>query len=142
MQTRKENYIKPVTIEGTKKIIEQMTNCICKVKNNQLIGTGFFCKIPYQNDSKINVLITSYEIIDDYYLKQNNQIILLINEHNEQKIIYLDPNRKYFTSKKYNTTILELNENDNINNYLELDDNLFGNDLKSIFENESIYNDE
>ena len=38
------NYIKPVNIEGTKKILDQMTNCICKVKNNQLMGTIFFVK--------------------------------------------------------------------------------------------------
>ena len=68
------SLIKPVSIEGTKKIVEQITNCICKVKNNQLIGTGFFCKIPYQNNTKINVLITSYQIINELYLNQYNFI--------------------------------------------------------------------
>jgi len=70
------NCIKPVNIEGTKKILEQMTNCICKVKNNPIIGTGFFCKIPYKNNTKINVLITSYQIINELYFNQNNSIIL------------------------------------------------------------------
>ena len=76
------NYIKPVNIEGTKKILDQMTNCICKVKNNQLIGTGFFCKIPYNNNTKINVLITSYQIINEFYFNQNNNINLLMNDYN------------------------------------------------------------
>jgi hypothetical protein len=78
MEVRK-NFVKPVTIEGTKKILEQMTHCICKVKNNQSIGTGFFCRIPYKNNTKINALITSYQIIDYFYLNQNNKINLLLN---------------------------------------------------------------
>ena len=136
----KRNYVKPVSVEGTKKILDQMTNCICKVKNNQIIGTGFFCRIPYMNYSKINVLVTSYQIIDDFYLNQNNKFnLLLLNSHNEDKIINLDPSRKIYSSKKYNTTIIELKESDNINNYLELDENLFRNDIKDYYESQSIY---
>ena len=116
-----------------------MKNCICKVKNNQIIGTGFFCRIPYKNNTKINVLITSYQIIDDFYLNQNNQINLLLNDYNELKIINLDPSRKIFSTKDFNTTIIELKQNDNITNFLELDDNLFSNNSKSLYENGSIY---
>ena len=132
------NYIKPVNIEGTKKILDQLSNCICKVKNNQLMGTGFFCKIPY-NNTKINVLITSYQIINEFYFNQNNNLNLLMNDYNQLKIINIDPTRNTYFNKEYNTTIIELKDYDNINNYLELDDNLFGNNIKSIFENESIY---
>ena len=135
------NPLKAVNIEGTKKILDQMTNCICKVKNNQLIETGFFCKIPYKNNTKINVLITSYQIINEFYLTQYNFINLLLDDFNQQKIINLDPTRNIYFNKEYNTTIIELKEYDNINNYLELDDNLFvnNNNMQSIFENESIY---
>jgi len=135
----RNNFVKPVTAESTQKILKQMKNCICKVKNNQIIGTGFFCRIPYKNNTKINVLITSYQIIDDFYLNQNNQINLLLNDYNELKIINLDPSRKIFSTKDFNTTIIELKQNDNITNYLELDDNLFSNNSKSLYENGSIY---
>ena len=136
-QNNFKNYLKPVNIEGTKKILNQMTNCICKVKNNQIIGTGFFCKIPYINNTKINVLITSYQLINQYY--SSNSINLLMNDYNQLKIINLDPTRNIYFNSQCNITIIELKEQDNINNYLELDDNLFGNNIKSIFENESIY---
>ena len=43
METKK-NYIKPVTYEGTQIIMEQMKKGICKIKNEQNIGTGFFVK--------------------------------------------------------------------------------------------------
>lgn len=135
----RNNFVKPVTAESTQKILEQMKNCICKVKNNQIIGIGFFCRIPYKNNTKINVLITSYQIIDDFYLNQNNQINLLLNDYNEIKIINLDPSRKIFSTKDFNTTIIELKQSDNITNYLELDDNLFSNNSKSLYENGSIY---
>ena len=135
----RNNFVKPVTAESTQKILKQMKNCICKVKNNQIIGTGFFCRIPYKNNTKINVLITSYQIIDDFYLNQNNQINLLLNDYNELKIINLDPSRKKFSTKDFNTTIIEIKQSDNITNYLELDDNLFSNNSKSLYENGSIY---
>ena len=54
------NFIKPVTKEGITKMFEQMSNFICKVKNNQIIGTGFFCIINAENNIKIKTLITSY----------------------------------------------------------------------------------
>ena len=132
------NCIKPVNIECTKKILEQMSNCICKVKNNQIIGTGFFCKIPYKNNTKINVLITSYQIINESYFNQNNSINLLLEDYNQLKV-NIDPTRNIYFNKEYNTTIIELKAYDNINNYLEFDDNLFGNNIKSIFEKESLY---
>ena len=136
---RRNNFVKPVTAESTQKILEQMKNCICKVKNDQIIGIGFFCRIPYKNNTKINVLITSYQIIDDFYLNQNNQINLLLNDYNELKIINLDPSRKIFSTKDFNTTIIEIKQSDNITNYLELDDNLFSNNSKTLYENSSIY---
>ena len=64
---------------------------------------------------------------------------MLLDDYNQLKIINIDPTRNIYFNKEYNTTIIELKAYDNINNYLELDDNLFGNNIKSIFENESLY---
>ena len=139
MNSNQSNFIKPVTIEGANQILFQMSNCICKIRNNQRIGTGFFCKIPFNNNVKIKVLITSYEIINESYFNQNSQINLLMNDFNQLKVINIDPSRNIYFNSEYNTTIIELKDNDTINNYLELDDNLFSNDIKSLFESESIY---
>ena len=41
----------PVSIGGTRIILYQMENCICKIhKNNGGIGTVFFCEIPFNNN--------------------------------------------------------------------------------------------
>ena len=37
-----EGSIDPVNIEGTKKILAQLMNCICKIKMKGEFGTGFF----------------------------------------------------------------------------------------------------
>jgi len=43
-------YPKPVSIEATEKILNQMKNSICKViLESGREGTGFFCKIPNEN---------------------------------------------------------------------------------------------
>ena len=118
MEPMMRDYIKPVTKEGTKMILEQMSNCICKINNNNIIGTGFFCKIPFNNNLKINVLLTSYDIINENYFNFNNKINILLGDYNELKIINIDNNRNIYYNKLYNITIIELKDYDNINNYL------------------------
>ena len=44
-----------------------MEKCICKIyKNDGSKGTGFFCKINYDN-KEIPVMITNYHVINDEY---------------------------------------------------------------------------
>ena len=102
-------------------IIEQMKNCLCKIKIGNIQGTGFFCKIPLpKTDEKLYVMITSNNILkEDILNSNNNNIDLNIGEGN--KIIKINlGNRVKYTSEKYNITIIEINKNDNIKNFLEL----------------------
>ena len=39
-----KNMPDPVKITGTETILNQMKNCLCKIKINQAYGTGFFVK--------------------------------------------------------------------------------------------------
>ena len=64
----------PVSIEGTRKILYQMENCICKIiKDNGTIGTGFFCEIPFKNNL-LKVLITNNHVLNEKEI-ENNKII-------------------------------------------------------------------
>ena len=69
----KENinkYPKPISIEGTKTILKQMENNICKIyKIDGEKGTGFFCNIFY-NNIRIPVMITNNHLIDEKYIKK------------------------------------------------------------------------
>ena len=46
---------------------------------------------------------------------------------------------KIYLNKDYDITMIELKEKDKINNYLDLDDNLFKDNSHLIYENETIY---
>ena len=113
----------PVSNEGNKTILFQMENCICKIylKNIEK-GTGFFCKIPF-NNNLLPVLITNNHVLNENDIEDNNIIKLNINK--EIKEIKMDSLRKRYTNsdKNIDLTIIEIKINkDGINNYLELDE--------------------
>ena len=120
------SYVEPINISSSKKILEQMTNCICKIEvNNGRIGTGFICKF-----NSMIFLMTCYSIIDEKYFKENKELNLSLND--EHIKIDLRIKREIYFNKEYDTTFIELKKEDKIKNYLELDDNLFK-------DNENIY---
>ena len=100
-----DKYPSPITIECTNKIIEQMKKSICKIRNKNGKGTGFFCFIPKFNQY---ALITNNHIIDEKIIKENNNLIVRLNDDKEKIDIRLDDNRKIYTNKDYDITIIEM----------------------------------
>ena len=135
---KSKDSIDPVGIEGTKKILDQLMNCICKMKIKGGFGTGFFCKIPFRKGTK-KVLMTNYHILNEKDFKENKVLNLTLNNDKETLIIDLEINREIYFNKEYDITILEIREKDNIKDYLELDDNLFQDNIEINYKNESIY---
>ena len=122
-----------ITYECTKKIIEQMEKNICKITIGENRGTGFFCKIPFPDkNNMLSVFITNNHVINkDILYKDDSKIEIDIMEENNTKIINLN-NRKKYTNEEYDITIIEIKDEDNINNYLELDDIIINNILDEI----------
>ena len=115
----------PATIEKTKIILDQMQNSICKIITKNGKGTGFFCKVPFKK-KKITVLITSNHLINEKMIQKKSEINLFINDDKKEKSIELDENRRIYTNKEYNITIIEIKrKKDKIYDFLELDDNIF-----------------
>ena len=120
-------FPKSIAIERNEIISEQIKNNICKIclKDGNK-GKGFFCKIPFPN--KLNLLpvfITNNHIIDEKYLNDEKELKIKINDDEIIKIINIE-NRYRYTNQNYDITIIEINENiDKINNYLEIDYNIF-----------------
>ena len=133
-----KNSPHPVSLEKTNLIIQQMNNCICLVKSNFLgekSGTGFFCNIPYKG-KELKVLITANHIIDAKILKKNKLVHIELN--GILKEIIINDNRKIYSNKQYNITIIEINPYiDQINDFLSLDENIL---YKEKSENISIEN--
>ena len=134
-----------IKFECGEKIIEQMKKNICKIILDQIQGTGFFCKIPFPDHSKmLPVLFTAYHIINEEILyKDEAKIALEIKADPNVKELNLKDRIKY-TNKKYDTTIIEIKAEDNISDFLELDDIIvddiiLDNNKNKILVDESIY---
>ena len=119
-----------VTLEEAKKILKQLKNCICKIKINNIKGTGFFCFIPFNNKC-LPVLISASYIIN--INPQLNDIPIILNDN--VKIIKINDGRKIFESKELNITIIEIRpEEDNIFNFMEIDENFITISNKEYFD--------
>ena len=134
-----------IKLECAEKIIEQMKKNICKIILDQMQGTGFFCKIPFpDHNNMLPVLITAYHIIDDEFLnKEDAKIVLEIKADPNVKELNLKDRIKY-TNRDYDITLIELKAEDNISDFLELDDIIVddiisGKNKNEVFIDEDIY---
>ena len=126
----------PISYKTTNKIIETMKNCICRIKFEEILGTAFFCFIPYKN-KKLPVMISNNHIINENILKSEK---ISVEIHNEKKTIYLT-DRKIYTNREYDITIIEINpEKDSIYDFLELEESiLIEKDVELKYKDISVY---
>ena len=112
-----EGSIDPVNIEGTKKILAQLMNCICKIKIKGTYATGFFCKFSYKKQV-IKVFMTSNHFFNEKDFGENKKLNLSLNDEKETKTIDLSLERKTYFNKDYDITLIELKDEDKIKDYL------------------------
>jgi len=117
-----------ITIDETELILKQMRNSICKIENENGDGTGFFCQISNKN------LLTTNHIINEEIIKDKNIIKVKLNDNKIKKDLKI---KDYYTSIEYDTTIIEINDNDENISYLEIDNDIFDEDIN--IKNKSIY---
>ena len=135
-----------IPVEGIKEILYQMENCVCKLDNNDIQGTGFFCKLPY-NKELLPVLITCNHVLNEDAIAENKLIKLYIN--NKIRRILIDDVRKKYTNKELDITIIEIRpDKDEIyddkdrNNFMEIDEEEINKNklnLELYYKNKSIY---
>ena len=129
ISTGSQNLIR---YECTKTILNQMEKCICKIEIDSKQGTGFFCQIPFPEAKEYDMLpifITSSNLINRKFLdEEKNKISFDIKKDKPIKSIYLKKRKKYI-NEEYGITIIEIKEQDNIKNYLKLDDVILNNIL-------------
>ncbi len=112
-----------IKLECAEKIIEQMKKNVCKIILDQMQGTGFFCKIPFpDHNNMLPVLSTARHVINEEFLnKDDAKIVLEIKADPNVKELNLKDRIKY-TNSDYDITLIELKAEDNISDFLELDD--------------------
>ena len=115
--------VKPISLKQTNIILNQMQTCVCRIHNGQKKGTGFFLKIPYQKND-LPVLITNNHVLGEEKIAEGQLITLSLQSLNNEETtinIEIDNGRKRYTNEILDVTIIELNDNDKIKNFLTLD---------------------
>ena len=78
-----ENHSKSMSLEAIEIVLKQMKNCICKIKFNIKgktgHGTGFLCKIEYDDWSSKRVLITNNHILSKENILPGKEISFSMN---------------------------------------------------------------
>ena len=119
--------VEPMSINQTKTIIYQMEKCICKIVKKGHKGTGFFIKIPFKSKTNLlTVFITNNHVLNDSDIAKDKTIIMFIN-NTESRHLKIGNNRMVYTNENLDITIIEIKKSDNINDFLELDDEIINN---------------
>ena len=128
-----------------KKVIKQMERCVCKIRVLNMQCTEFFCKVPFPNKKEyFKVLITVNHCINESILNKKEKLIY-IDIKDCEDIIKLDlNNRMTYTNEKYDSTMIEIKEEDKITDYLEIDNHIlnneiYGKNLNEEYKNSGIY---
>ena len=137
--------VPPTTAEQLNTISLQIkNNVVFKIfGNNRSVGTGFFCNIRYiEQEIFLSVLITNNHILNREDLT-NGQIIKLTFDNDKIiKIITIDESRITYTNESLDITIIEVVpdiDNIYINNFLEIDENIFSENTNQIYSQKPIY---
>ena len=110
-----EGRIPPKTIEKEKQINQQSKLFICKINQFKNVGTGFLCKIPCSEFPDENntfnllpVLITNKKTINKDELLNKKKIEITFDKDKEERTLFIIPERKIYSSDKYDITIIEI----------------------------------
>ena len=135
-----KDYLIPIFIDKIKIILNQMQKCVVKICNQDgSNGTGFFCKIKLNSEKYLPVLITNNHVINE----KEEKIGIITNNGQNKKTLNIKNKFKY-ANIEYDVMIISLKEEDmkdnNIYEYLELDDDIMNNNDYNInYIGKSIY---
>ena len=134
------NSTGPIFINTAERIIYQMKNCLCKLICKNTRGSGFFCRIPYPDQSHLLPVLVTTDYVIDSEVKEGNPLKISLNDDSEFREIQLK-NRKIFMNKEMHSAFIEILPEDKINSFLEIDNDLFKDDnsLEYIYKGTTIY---
>ena len=112
---------------------------MCRVFSQRIIegkvidinGTGFFLKINNKDIPFDKCLITNNHILNENYIRMYNKIKIIYKK--ETKFISINENRKVFADEQLDYTIIEILDEDNIEQFFEIAQNINSMNGKDIF---------
>ena len=132
-----EDHSNPISLEQMEHIIKQMKKSLYKIKCSEGVGTGFLCLIPFP--TKLNLLptlITNNHVLSENNIAENQKIEYSYNDDKEFNSIIIDENRKRYTNKNYDVTIIEIKPNEDkidINSFLEIDEGIYEDNINQTY---------
>ena len=149
---KEEDYIKEsqignnpdsLTPDQMKQALYQIERCVCKIKDGNLSGTGFFCKIPFPNSfNLLPSLITCNHVLNNNCISPGKTVNFSINNEQYSYSILINDSRKTYTNENLDITIIEIKpEEDKIEfeSFLDVDENIYKNNIKDIYEKKTVY---
>ena len=135
--------LEPIDFETMKIVEEQATFNIFKIEKKNSIGTGFFCLIPFPDKlNKLPILATCHHVLTKEDINIGKEINLIFKDGHKKKLL-IDKDRKTYTSdeKNYDSTFIEIKKEDgfDINEMIEIDKNLYKENISNIYKGSSIY---
>ena len=131
--------IPPITKTQSKKIISQINKQICKIyASKEKYGTGFFCKIYYPNEFiLLATLITNNHVLNEKDLEINNTIKITLEDDKIEKNILINKFRLTYTNPDLDVTIIQIKPEDQIEAFLDIDENVFNKDYTKIYKKDT-----
>lgn len=132
----------PIKYDVAKKITEQMQKNIFRIKlyndKDNKMSKGFFCKIPDKIKKNLSkVLITTKEIINEVFLKEENKDIIIYTKQ-EPKRMNLN-NRNIYEYKDI-FSLIEIKEEDGIKEFFDIETiDTNDQDIGKYYNNKNIY---
>ena len=130
-----EAYLKPLSKPCAKKIYEQMENYLYRINEKEgNYEIGYFIRLKDEKDKSHLALVTSPNVLKD--LDSNSLTIAL---YKVPKSIELGDIK--YEDKKYDKAVIEIKENNVIEYFFEIDEDIFANEEErnKKFNKESIY---
>ena len=121
-------------------ISKQMKKSVCKIKINNISGTGFFCYIPFDSID-LPVLATNNHILNETNISKGKVINISLNDNEFLCKLFIDESRITYSNEKYDITFIEIKKNDNLFmvSFLNIDKEIFKKG-EYFYKNISIYN--
>ena len=125
---------KPLSMKILGKCFTKVT-AICKILKENGGGSGFFCKIKFENNELIG-LFTNNHILNKEDIELNN--IIQIENDGIKKYIQITKERLVCTNYKLDYTFILVLPKDNFNNYFEIYDKINTNQLNKEYKDKTI----
>jgi len=131
--------IPPTTKAQSQMIISQLDKHICKIYvSKEKFGTGFFCKIRYPDEFRLlPTLITNNHVLNEKELEINHTIKITLEDDTIEKNILIDKSRLTYTNPDLDVTIIQIKPEDEINTFLDVDENVFNKDYTKIYKKDT-----